>query len=116
MDVCRYDTLLKHKLLRSVPTTMVAPMATTDKYDMANAAMKVQVVVDEPTRRCRRRPPSLLARAAAGRTTTPDTNVRASSWLPATTATLSLQSSKRPLPSRAAADVSELAKPLGNPP
>ena len=38
---CRDGTLLKHKLLRSEPTTMVVLMVTADKYANADSAMKI---------------------------------------------------------------------------
>jgi hypothetical protein len=44
---CRDGTLLKHKLLRSEPTTMAALMVIADKYANADSAMKIQVVLDE---------------------------------------------------------------------
>ena len=45
--MCREDTLLKHKLLRSKPATMAALMVTAEKYANADSAMKIQVALDE---------------------------------------------------------------------
>ena len=38
--------MLKHKLMRSKPTTMADLMATTDKYATSNSAMRAQIWLD----------------------------------------------------------------------
>ncbi|KAE8808562.1 hypothetical protein D1007_14950 [Hordeum vulgare] len=40
---CRVDTLLKHKLMCSEPTSLAVLMAKADKYAMANSVMRVKV-------------------------------------------------------------------------
>jgi hypothetical protein len=43
---CRDGTLLKHKLMRSEPTTMAELMATAEKYATADARMLKPIRVD----------------------------------------------------------------------
>ena len=44
---CRDGILLKHKLMRSEPTTMAVLMVIAEKYANTDSAMKIQVVFDE---------------------------------------------------------------------
>ncbi|KAI4987835.1 hypothetical protein ZWY2020_028593 [Hordeum vulgare] len=42
IDGCRDDTLLKHKLMCSEPTSLAVLMAKVDKYATADSAMRVK--------------------------------------------------------------------------
>ncbi|KAE8811855.1 endoglucanase 3 [Hordeum vulgare] len=46
IDDCRDDTLLKHKLMRQEPSTLMQLMAVVDQYAMAESSMKFPVIVD----------------------------------------------------------------------
>ncbi|KAE8813466.1 Endoglucanase 3 [Hordeum vulgare] len=43
---CRDDTLVKHKLMRWEPSTLVQLVAVIDKYAVAESSMKLPVLVD----------------------------------------------------------------------
>ncbi|KAI5000294.1 hypothetical protein ZWY2020_004883 [Hordeum vulgare] len=47
IDGCRDDTLLKHKLMCSEPTSLVVLMDKTDKYAMDDSAMRVKVTASD---------------------------------------------------------------------
>ncbi|KAE8811860.1 Endoglucanase 3 [Hordeum vulgare] len=43
IEGCRDDTLLKHKLMCSEPTSLVALMAKADKYATVDSAMRIKI-------------------------------------------------------------------------
>ncbi|KAI4978055.1 hypothetical protein ZWY2020_014609 [Hordeum vulgare] len=47
IDGCRDDTLLKHKLMSSEPTSLAVLMAKADKYATADSAMRVKVTASD---------------------------------------------------------------------
>ncbi|KAI4988648.1 hypothetical protein ZWY2020_035888 [Hordeum vulgare] len=47
IDGCRDETLLKHKLMCSEPTSLAVLMAKADKYATAYSAMRVKVTASD---------------------------------------------------------------------
>ncbi|KAE8813886.1 Endoglucanase 3 [Hordeum vulgare] len=49
IDFCRDDTLLKHKLMCSKPTSLAVLMAKADKYATADSTMRIKIgAMDKP--------------------------------------------------------------------